>query len=171
MRQSEQLTVRAPIAGMVADMATPLSEGEWLGQGEWLAIVTQPIGGLIEAFVSERDWQRLRIGNSGTFYAQDVNHGAMSVTVADIDSTAARDLNSVPELASLYGGAIATLSDGQRKLHPEQAVYRVLLRLPPDFRAPEQVLRGTVVMEGEAQSLLVRGWKLASAVLIRELSF
>lgn len=171
LRQSEQLTVRAPMEGVVADMATPLSEGEWLGQGEWLAVVTQPVGGLVEAFVSEKDWQRLRIGNAGTFYAQDVNYGAMPVTIADIDSTAARDLNNVPELASLYGGAIATLSDSQRKLHPEQAVYRVLLRLPPDFRAPGQVLRGTVVMEGDAQSLLVRGWKLASAVLIRELSF
>lgn len=171
LRQSEQLTVRAPIAGIVADMAMPLSEGEWLGQGEWLAVITQPIGGLVEAFVSERDWQRLRIGNPGTFYAQDVNHGAMPLTITDIDSTAARDLNNVPELASLYGGAIATLSDEQRKLHPEQAVYRVLLRLPPGFHAPGQVLRGTVVMEGGAQSLLVRGWKLASAVMIRELSF
>ncbi|MBG6248099.1 MULTISPECIES: efflux RND transporter periplasmic adaptor subunit [Symbiopectobacterium] len=171
LRQSEQLTVRAPMDGVVADMATPLSEGEWLGQGEWLAIVTQPVGGLVEAFVSEKEWQRLRIGDPGTFYAQDVNHGAIPVTIADIDSTAARDLNNVPELASLYGGAIATLSDGQRKLHPEQAVYRVLLQIPPDFHAPGQVLRGTAVMEGEAQSLLVRGWKLASAVLIRELSF
>lgn len=157
--------------GVVADMATPLSEGEWLGQGEWLAIVTQPVGGLVEAFVSEKEWQRLRISDHGTFYAQDVNHRAIPVTIADIDSTAARDLNNVPELDPLYGGAIATLSDGKRKLHPEQAVYRVLLRLPPDFHAPGQVLHGTVVMEGEAQSLLVRGWKLASAVLIRELSF
>ena len=171
LRQSEQLTVRAPMTGIVADMATPLSEGEWLGQGEWLAVITQPIGGLVEAFVSERDWQRLRIGSPGTFYAQDVNYRAMPLTITDIDSTAVRDLNNVPELASLYGGAIATLSDAQRKLHPEQAVYRVLLRLPPDFHAPGQVLRGTVVMKGGAQSLLVRGWKLASAVMIRELSF
>lgn len=39
-------------------------------------------------------------------------------------------MSAVPELASTYGGDIATLSDAQRKLHPEQAVYRVLLRLP-----------------------------------------
>ncbi|MEI7285100.1 HlyD family efflux transporter periplasmic adaptor subunit [Pectobacterium carotovorum] len=170
-RQSEQLTVRAPIDGVVADMATPLETGEWLGQGEWLAVVTKPTGGLVEAFVSEKDWQRLRTGAKGTFYLQDVSRLSLPLTIVEIASTATRDLNAAPELASIYGGDIATLSDAQRKLHPEQAVYRVLLSLPDDYRAQPQVLRGTVVMDGEAQSLLIRGWKVVSAVLIRELSF
>ncbi|MBQ4789107.1 HlyD family efflux transporter periplasmic adaptor subunit [Pectobacterium versatile] len=170
-RQSEQLTVRAPIDGVVADMATPLETDEWLGQGEWLAVVTKPTGGLVEAFVSEKDWQRLRTGAKGTFYLQDVSRSSLPLTIVEIASTATRDLNAAPELASIYGGDIATLSDAQRKLHPEQAVYRVLLSLPDDYRAQPQVLRGTVVMDGEAQSLLIRGWKVVSAVLIRELSF
>ncbi|MBB1526068.1 HlyD family efflux transporter periplasmic adaptor subunit [Pectobacterium carotovorum subsp. carotovorum] len=170
-RQSEQLTVRAPIDGVVADIATPLETGEWLGQGEWLAVVTKPTGGLVEAFVSEKDWQRLRTGAKGTFYLQDVSRSSLPLTIVEIASTATRDLNAAPELASIYGGDIATLSDAQRKLHPEQAVYRVLLSLPDDYRAQPQVLRGTVVMDGEAQSLLIRGWKVVSAVLIRELSF
>ncbi|WP_174868621.1 HlyD family efflux transporter periplasmic adaptor subunit [Pectobacterium polaris] len=170
-RQSEQLTVRAPIDGVVADMTTPLEAGEWLGQGEWLAVVTKPTGGLVEAFVSEKDWQRLRTGAKGTFYLQDVSRSSLPLTIVEITSTATRDLNAAPELASIYGGDIATLSDAQRKLHPEQAVYRVLLSLPDDYRAQPQVLRGTVVMDGEAQSLLIRGWKVVSAVLIRELSF
>ncbi|MFJ5401387.1 HlyD family efflux transporter periplasmic adaptor subunit [Pectobacterium sp. CHL-2024] len=170
-RQSEQLTVRAPIDGVVADMTTPLETGEWLGQGEWLAVVTKPTGGLVEAFVSEKDWQRLHTGAKGTFYLQDVSRSSLPLTIVDIASTATRDLNAAPELASIYGGDIATLSDSQRKLHPEQAVYRVLLSLPDDYRAQPQVLRGTVVIDGEAQSLLIRGWKVVSAVLIRELSF
>ncbi|AFI88918.1 HlyD family efflux transporter periplasmic adaptor subunit [Pectobacterium parmentieri] len=170
-RQSDQLTVRAPIDGVVADMATPLEAGEWLGQGEWLAVVTKPTGGLVEAFVSEKDWQRLSTGAKGTFYLQDVSRSSLPLTIVEIASTATRDLNAAPELASVYGGDIATLSDAQRKLHPEQAVYRVLLSLPADYRAQPQVLRGTVVMDGEAQSLLIRGWKVVSAVLIRELSF
>ncbi|CAG73717.1 putative membrane protein [Pectobacterium atrosepticum SCRI1043] len=170
-RQSEQLTVRAPIDGVVADMATPLETGEWMGQGEWLAVVTKPTGGLVEAFVSEKDWQRLSTGGKGTFYLQDVSRASLPLTIVEIASTATRDLNATPELASVYGGDIATLSDSQRKLHPEQVVYRVLLSLPADYRAQPQVLRGTVVMDGEAQSLLIRGWKVVSAVLIRELSF
>ncbi|KHT17071.1 HlyD family efflux transporter periplasmic adaptor subunit [Pectobacterium brasiliense] len=170
-RQSEQLTVRAPIDGVVADMTTPLETGEWLGQGEWLAVVTKPTGGLVEAFVSEKDWHRLHTGAKGTFYLQDVSRSSLPLTIVEIASTATRDLNAAPELASIYGGDIATLSDSQRKLHPEQAVYRVLLSLPDGYRAQPQVLRGTVVMDGEAQSLLIRGWKVVSSVLIRELSF
>ncbi|WP_071778490.1 MULTISPECIES: efflux RND transporter periplasmic adaptor subunit [Brenneria] len=170
-RQSAQLTVRAPISGVVADMAVPLAAGEWLAQGEWLAVIAKPGGGLVEAFVSEKDWQRLRTGGRGHFYPRDVGSAALPVTIADIDHTATRDLSAVPELASTYGGDIATLSDAQRKLHPEQAVYRVLLRLPDGGRGQRQVLPGTVVMDGEAQSLLARGWKVVSAVLIREVSF
>ncbi|MFP9231205.1 HlyD family efflux transporter periplasmic adaptor subunit [Pectobacterium cacticida] len=170
-RQSEQLTVRAPLDGVVADMATPLETGEWLAQGEWLAVVIKPTGGLVEAFVSEKDWQRLHIGAKGTFYLQDVSRSSLPLTLVDIANTATRDLNAVPELASVYGGDIATLSDAQRKLHPEQAVYRVLLRLPDGERAAPQVLRGTVVIDGEAQSLVIRGWKAISAILIRELAF
>ncbi|MEQ9861984.1 HlyD family efflux transporter periplasmic adaptor subunit [Pectobacterium cacticida] len=170
-RQSEQLTVRAPLDGVVADMATPLETGEWLAQGEWLAVVIKPTGGLVEAFVSEKDWQRLHIGAKGTFYLQDVSRSSLPLTLVDMANTATRDLNAVPELASVYGGDIATLSDAQRKLHPEQAVYRVLLRLPDGERTAPQVLRGTVVIDGEAQSLVIRGWKAISAILIRELAF
>ncbi|MCL2893167.1 HlyD family efflux transporter periplasmic adaptor subunit [Brenneria tiliae] len=170
-RQSAQLTVRAPIDGVVADIAAPLAAGEWLAQGEWLAVIAKPGGGLVEAFVAEKDWQRLKTGGQGHFYPRDVGSPALPATIVDIDHTATRDLSAVPELASTYGGDIATLSDGQRKLHPEQAVYRVLLRLPDGGRGQRQVLPGTVVMDGEAQSLLVRGWKVVSAVLIRELAF
>ncbi|MFC3394436.1 HlyD family efflux transporter periplasmic adaptor subunit [Brenneria rubrifaciens] len=170
-RQSAQLTVRAPISGVVADMAVPLAVGEWLAQGEWLAVITKPAGGLVEAFVSEKDWQRLQTGGRGHFYPLDASSPALPVTIVDIDHTATRDLSAAPELTSTYGGDIATLSDSQRKLHPEQAVYRVVLSLPDGSRGQRQILRGTVVMDGEAQSLLVRGWKVVSAVLIRELSF
>ncbi|QTF10888.1 HlyD family efflux transporter periplasmic adaptor subunit [Brenneria izadpanahii] len=170
-RQSAQLTVRAPMSGVVADVAAPLAIGEWLAQGEWLAVIIKPSGGLVEAFVSEKDWQRLKVGGQGRFYPLDVGSPTLSLTIVDIDHTATRDLSAVPELASIYGGDIAALSDAQRKLHPEQAVYRVLLSLPDGSRGQRQMLRGTVAMDGEAQSLLVRGWKVVSAVLIREMSF
>ncbi|MEC5345198.1 HlyD family efflux transporter periplasmic adaptor subunit [Brenneria populi] len=170
-RQSEQLIVRAPISGVVVDIAMPLAAGEWLAQGEWLAAIVKPSGGLVEAFVSEKDRQRLKVGGRGHFYPQDAGRAALPLTIVDIDHAATRDLSAVPELASTYGGDIAALSDAQRKLHPEQVVYRVLLSVPADRQGQRQMLRGTVSMDGEAQSLLARGWKLASAVLIRELSF
>ncbi|WP_304167185.1 hypothetical protein, partial [Lonsdalea britannica] len=59
----------------------------------------------------------------------------------------------------------------QNRLSPEQAVYRVVLRLSPDSPAPSQVVIGRVALTGESRSLLGRLWLRVSAVAIRELSF
>ena len=170
-QQQQALTVRAPFAGVMADQMMPLSAGDWLPQGEWLGTLTGPQGGLVEALVSEQDWRRLQVGDGGTFYPHDTSRAGAEVTVVDIARTALRDMRPLAELASLYGGPVATQNGGQQKLPPEQAVYRVVLKLPADSAAPQQVLTGTVALQGEAQSLAVRLWQRVRAVLIRELSF
>ncbi|MBX9447293.1 HlyD family efflux transporter periplasmic adaptor subunit [Dickeya chrysanthemi] len=170
-QQQQALLVRAPFDGVMADLMTPLSAGDWLAQGEWLGTLTGPRGGLVEALVSEQDWRRLRAGDSGTFYPRDASRAGVAVTVTDIERTALHDMRPLAELASLYGGPVATLNDRQQKLPPEQAVYRVVLAVAPDSAAPAQVLTGTVTLQGEAQSPLARLWQRVRAVLIRELSF
>ncbi|WP_426815773.1 efflux RND transporter periplasmic adaptor subunit [Klebsiella sp. WOUb02] len=170
----EQLTsleVRAPFSGRLADIARPLAMGEWLAQGEWLATVTGSQGALVEAFVAEKDWLRLRPGAGGVFYPRDTSLPSMMGEIIDIENTAVRDLRPMAELASIYGGDIASLDDGQRRLTPEQAVYRVVLRLQPDTPVPEQVLVGTLVLEGKPQFLALNVWRRLSSVVIRELSF
>lgn len=170
-QQMTGLTVRAPFSGVVADMAFPLASGEWLPQGEWLATVTGEQGGTVEALVSEQDWPRLRTGDSGRFFSRDIAQPPLNGVIVDIERTALRDLRPTPELSSLYGGDIATLREAQNRLSPEQAVYRVVLRLSPDSPAPSQVVIGRVALTGESRSLLGRLWLRVSAVAIRELSF
>lgn len=170
-QQMTSLEVRAPFAGRLADRAQPLASGEWLAQGEWLATVTGPQGALVEAFVPEKDWLRLRPGAAGTFYPHDVTRSGMAGEVIDIEPTVMRDLRPVAELASVYGGDIAALSDSQRRLVPEQAVYRVVLRLAADEPPVTQAITGTVALSGEPQSLLVRIWRRVAAVAVREFSF
>ena len=51
---------------------------------------------------------------------------------------------------------------------PETPVYRVLLRPEEPLPAPPRVLRGTILVEGEAESLAARHWRIAVGVLIRE---
>lgn len=169
--QRDDLIVRAPFAGRVADLAQPLNTGEWLAQGEWLATVTGPQGALVEAFVREKDWLRIAIGAKGTFYPKQSSLPGVQGEVVDIEQTAVTDLRPVAELASLYGGDIAALSNQQREIIPEQAVYRVLLRLDPNSPAPQQVQPGTLALEGQSQILAVSLWKYLSAVVIRELAF
>lgn len=169
--QRDSLIIRSPLDGRVADLANPLSAGEWLAQGEWLATVTHPEGALVEALVREKDWLRLSVGAKGTFYSKQSVLPSVQGEVVEIEQTAVTDLRSVAELASVYGGDIAALTNQQREIVPEQAVYRVLLRLEPGTKAPVQVQPGTLALEGQPQILAVSLWKSLSAVVIRELAF
>jgi len=169
--QRDSLTIRSPLDGRVADLAEPLSAGEWLAQGEWLATVTHPEGALVEALVQEKDWLRLSVGAKGTFYSKQSSLPGLQGEVVEIEQTAVTDLRSVAELTSVYGGDIAALTNQQREIIPEQAVYRVLLRLAPGTKAPLQVQPGTLALEGQSQILAVSLWKSLSAVVIRELTF
>lgn len=169
--QQDSLIVRSPLDGRVADVATPLSAGEWLAQGEWLATVTHPEGALVEALVKEKDWLRLSKGARGTFYSKQSSLPGLQGEVVEIEQTAVTDLRSVAELASVYGGDIAALTNQQREIVPEQAVYRVLMRLDPGTKAPLQVQPGTVALEGTSQILAVSLWRYLSAVIVRELTF
>ena len=57
---------------------------------------------------------------------------------------------------------------------PEQAVYRVLLEPLPGTQPPaalQQAVRGTALLEGQAESLLRRAWRQIGAVLVRESGF
>jgi|AGTN01.3.fsa_nt_gi Membrane-fusion protein len=166
-----QLRITAPFDGQLADLATPLAEGEWLPQGEWLATLTGPRGGRVEAFVAEQELERLRPGATAWFIPEDPGHPRRELRVEDIARTATRRLDSVPELASPYQGGIAAHVERDQSLLPAQAVYRVLLGLAEEAPSPPRALRGTVSIEAEASSPLAQAWRGALAALTREMSF
>lgn len=180
-RQSRQLTMTAPFDATVADLAAPLAQGEWVAGGEWLATLAAPGQGLVEAYVSEQDLRRLRVGAHARFLAEDVTVPARAFTVVEIAPTASRRLGASAELASPNGGAIAAVQEPSsagghdgRAWVPEQAVYRIVLQ-PRAGTDPAlarlQVLRGTVTIDGEAESLLLRAWRRIAAIAIRETGF
>ncbi|MDQ8031563.1 MAG: HlyD family efflux transporter periplasmic adaptor subunit [Bordetella sp.] len=181
-RQLEQLTIRAPFAGTMAELAERLAAGEWVGEGEWLGTLVAPQRLVVEAYAAEEDVRRLRAGDAARFLPEDPGLAAVPLTVTAINATATRRLSAAPELASVHGGHLAAVrapaashradADAQ-DLAPEQAVYRVMLDPAPEAAAlPRlQVLRGTAVIEGAHESLLMRAWRRAAAVLLRESGF
>lgn len=182
-RQQQQLTIRAPFDGVVADLAEPLAAGEWIGEGEWLATLADPAQAMVEAYVPEADLHRVQTGGSARFLPEDPGEHAVPLRVADIAATATRRLSAAPELSSTHGGGVpamqaphsSTRRDPESQgLVPELAVYRVAL-LPKDAAHAAlprlQALRGTAVIDGEAESLLVRAWRRSAAILVRELGF
>jgi putative peptide zinc metalloprotease protein len=171
-QQWQELTVRAPFAGRARELAEPLQAGQWLPAGEWLGTLVGDEGAQVEAFVEEHDLQRVVAGSPGWFYPETITRAAQPVRLEHLAQTASRRLGSAPELASPYYGSIAASLAGNEAPKPEQALYRAMLKVEGDGEmADAMVLRGTVVLEGERQSLLWRGLKNVLAVVIRESAF
>lgn len=170
--QLAQLDVRAPFNGVLAERETPLSAGQWLGQGQWLGTLIAPERPLVEAFVNERDRARLVQGATAWFYPQDPHLPRQPLVLHDIGQTAVGNLDSTPELASVYQGALAAQWNAQHHPVPEQALYRVVLEPAAGHtRDARQVQVGHVSIEGQARSPLLQGLREGLAVLIRESAF
>ena len=170
-QQWQELTVRAAFAGEVREVAEPLAVGEWLPAGQWLGTLVGGAGQQVEAFVEEHDLHRLPADSQGWFYPETFSRTARPVQLEHLAQTASRRLGSAPELASPYQGSIAASLDGNEPPKPEQALYRATLRVSGAAPENAMVLRGTVVLEGERQSLLWRGVNNLVAVVIRESAF
>ncbi|MFK0093486.1 HlyD family efflux transporter periplasmic adaptor subunit [Pseudomonas sp. NPDC090592] len=170
-QQWSELTIRAPFAGQLRERAEPLQAGQWLPAGEWLGTLVDARGARLEAFVEEHDLQRLGSTSTGWFYPENVSLDARPARLLHVARTAARQLDAAAELASPYDGSIAATLDTHGIPQPQQALYRAELDITDTLPAPAMVLRGTVVMQGQRQSLLASGWRNLVAVLIRESAF
>lgn len=171
LQQTAQLQVRAPFPGVLAEQEAGLGEGQWLPQGQWLGTLVAPGQALVEAFVNERDRERLRLGSQAWFYPEDARLPRQPLQVQDIAQTALHSLEGVPELASVYQGALAAQWNEHHQPIPEQALYRVLLRPPAGAGDATRVLRGRVAIEAPARSPLAQAARDGLAVLIRESAF
>lgn len=188
-QQRQALTIVAPFDGVIADMPAARPGAEWVSEGEWLATVTQPDDIDVLAYVTEEDVHRLQAGTTARFIAETRATGALALTLADVSATASRRLSAAPELASVNGGAIAAVRPTAEQMRnaqdpdaqswiPEQAVYLVRLRPSHDADTQaaihgmgRQVLRGTVMLQGERESVLHREWTRVAAVFLRESGF
>ena len=179
--QYRQLVIRAPFSGRIVDRASPLAEGEWVSQGTWLCTMADTGLPLVVAYVDERDLHRLQAGAKAKFVPEDPGQPIMELEISHIAHTASRHLSSVPELASPNGGALAavrasspvatSLGADNGAWIPEQAVYRVLLRPTGKLTMRAQVLRGSVVITADRQSLFMRFGRYVLAVFLRETGF
>lgn len=167
MREQQNLSLTAPIAGVIADRAEALHVGRWINKELPLAYLVDTAGEELHALAPESDVDYLRAGQSARFIPEGVERPSLKAQVVEI-----RDMDessfTVPYLASLYGGAVPVRGDADRKLRPETSVYRVTLRLTESSPRWNQAVRGTVLVEGPRISLAHRAWENGIRVLIRE---
>lgn len=167
MQQQQNLSLAAPISGVVTDRAEALHVGRWINRELPLAYVVDPAGEELHALAPDIDVGYLRTGQSARFIPEGAERPSVKAQVVEI-----RDIDessfTVPYLASLYGGEVPVREDASHKLKPDISVYRVTLRLiepPPQWN---QAVRGTVLVEGPRISFAQRLWEKSVRVLIRE---
>ncbi len=147
VQQQENLSLAAPIAGVVTDRAEALHVGRWINKELPLAYVIDPVGEELHALASETDVGSLRSGQSARFIPEGAERPSVKAQIVEI-----RDIDessfTVPYLASLYGGEVPVREDASHRLRPETSVYRITLRLVEPAPRWNQAVRGTVLVEG-----------------------
>jgi len=170
--QKSRLDVTTPIAGEVVDVAEALDPGSWLAAKSRLMSVIDPTSMTVEAYVDEADLDRITVGDAATFVAEADTRIAFPLRLTEI-ARASTTVLPDPALASTMGGPIAVRpqkqNEKQNELVPDRTLYRVRLALAEGHPAPvTRILRGQVILRGEAVSLARRLWRFALAVVIRE---
>jgi len=167
--EQDRLTIRAPIAGTMVEVAEPLGTGEWVKPGELLGVVADISATRIDAYVEEAELDRVAVGSHGLFVPADLAQSRIAATIVSIDGTAARTLAD-QELASVNGGPIATRAGQNDTLVPEVPIYRVTLR-PSEAVALQHTVAGHVILDGQPASIAGQVWRKVVSVLIRESGF
>jgi putative peptide zinc metalloprotease protein len=171
--QQSRLDVTTPVAGQVVDVAEALEPGAWLAAKTRLMSVVDPSSLSVEAYVDEADLDRIAVGDAATFSAEADTRIEFPLRLVEIARASTKVLSELA-LASTLGGPIAVRAQKpgdpkQNELVPDRTLYRVRLAIAEGGGAPvTRVLRGQVILRGEAISLARRIWRAALAVAIRE---
>jgi putative peptide zinc metalloprotease protein len=163
--EAARLAPAAPFTGRMADVPPNLQPGDWIGRQTRLATLFDPSRWQAEAWLDERDIDRIRSGQRARFYPDTPGLPVLDLTVEHIDRDAVHAI-SEPMLASVHGGSLLVRTQGEQ-LIPERASYRVRLAAST---APTgtSVQRGQVVIDGRARTLFGHYGETALAALIRE---
>ncbi|MCI0915927.1 HlyD family efflux transporter periplasmic adaptor subunit [Pseudomonas stutzeri] len=161
---------RALFSGQLHDIDPDLQPGQWLAEGERIALLVGDKGYVVETFLDEEAVKQIAVGDTAGFIADGGEGGRLELQVRHIDADATRVLPS-GMLAAPAGGHVL-VRQRRDQLIPEQGVYRVSLAVQ-DIPATlaDQSWRGTVVIEGRWEVPAARYLRSALAVLLREAGF
>ena len=166
----DNLTLKAPITGIVRDRADSLVAGRWIDRKIPVAYLIDATQVQIEGLVPVDELAYVEVGQSARFIPLDLTRPSIEAHVTEIAEVDEREF-AVPYLASIYGGDVPVRKDDKGRLRPEVSVYRVLLQVDQTDEPVQQAVVGHVQIEGQSSSLARRAWDRTVAVLIRESGF
>ncbi|MES9882186.1 MAG: HlyD family efflux transporter periplasmic adaptor subunit [Sedimenticola sp.] len=171
LEELDQLEIRAPFSGWISEPMEFEKEGQWLAANMPIIQITGEGQPVIEGYLPEEALSRVPIGSSARFYPDIAEISPIDCRLVAVDGTSAKILEQ-RLLAKRHGGLIATRDAEKQTLAPTSPHYRILLDpLIATKNQQQQVLRGVVVVQGHAQSMARRVWRLIQSVVIRESGF
>lgn len=153
-RRQARLQLRAPFAGIVADLENDVHPGRWLGGAETIARVVTPDSYDVQAFIAEDDIGRVVDRALARFIPDDPLMASRPAKLVERSASAVQWMDQ-PILASTQGGPIAVDEDPSRALKPHEALYRIRL-IAAQGAGPMQPVAGKVRIDAEGQSLAGR---------------
>ncbi|MEL6505428.1 MAG: HlyD family efflux transporter periplasmic adaptor subunit [Pseudomonadota bacterium] len=171
--QKEQLVLRSPIDGTVADLPAAIHAGRFVDQSTPLFRLRSPERVKVAGMVHELHLERIGENSVATFYPDDPGLPAMDMRLDKISRVSARQF-SFPSMADQFGGSVTTnVEASPRDGLDVQGSYYGLDFAPVggmDIQT-DQTLRGVLHVAAAPKSLASRAYQQVASVLIRETGF
>ncbi len=169
-RERDELSIRAPTAGIVVDLNPALHAGRAIGRSEPIAILISGSSHVVRGYILESDVERIRTGVAGRFVTHVAPKTPLQVSVSDITGVGASTID-LPELTTRFGGTISIQAKDRRTLSPVAAWYPITMTVTGPIYELTQRHRGVVILEGRSESLLICTFSQIARVVIRESGF
>ncbi len=167
-RLVEDLTLRAPFDGVVADLDTELHAGLWVNTKTPMAVLQSDAGVRVKGYVSEKNLFRFQQGAEAKFIPDNPELPSVGLKVSDVGVASAERLEE-PYVALRYGGSIATDEGDSKVLRPLEANYAVELQPATETPLPKSAVRGVAIVAGAPESFYSRAKRQVLKVLVREM--
>lgn len=165
--QQEALTVRAPIAGRIAETSSDIRLGAWrTASNPLFLLISDDVR--LTAYAADHDLDLIRPGGMATFYPSAIDFPSLTARVETVEAVPTDSITE-PLLASLYGGPIEAERDSGGRLVPKRGEYRVTAQLYETAPVLSgESIEGRLVVNTRKYSLLGLVLRRLYAVAIRE---
>lgn len=164
--QRAKLSLVAPADGTITDIAETMTAGRWLSGSEAIARLISPRRHDVQAYVSEGDLWRLKLGATARFVPDSVTEASRPARLDEIASAATEQVE-FPALASVNGGPIPVNRNDDGALKPLKAIYRVHLTVPNEAGVPDRLAQrqsGVIVIAARPSSPLLALFRRISRI-------
>lgn len=164
-KEKSQLQISAEFDGVVTAFNPDLHQGRWVGENTRLGTLVSRSGSKIRGYLSASDLGRIDEGATAMF-VPDVPELERASGVISVVETANAENLTIPELTSYYDGPIAA-AKVEDDLVPLKAWYHISVDVEDQIEI-SMATRGTLLTEGQPESLAARFWRRAVHVVLRE---